>query len=37
MAISGGFLSTTLNYYLGWNVPWIILSVLLVVSVAALN
>jgi amino acid transporter len=30
LAISGGFLSTTLNYYLGWNVPWIILSVLLV-------
>jgi amino acid transporter len=29
LAISGGFLSTTLNYYLGWNVPWIILSVLL--------
>ncbi len=30
LAISGGFLSTTLNYYLGWNVPWIFLSVLLV-------
>ncbi|HSR84253.1 MAG TPA: APC family permease [Streptosporangiaceae bacterium] len=30
LAISGGFLSTTLNYYFGWNVPWIILSVLLV-------
>ena len=30
LAISGGFLSTTLTYYLGWNVPWIILSVLLV-------
>jgi amino acid transporter len=30
LAISGGFLSTTLNYYLGWNVPWIILSVVLV-------
>jgi amino acid transporter len=29
LAISGGFLSTTLNYYLGWNVPWIIFSVLL--------
>ena len=29
LAISGGFLSTTLNYYLGWNIPWIILSVLL--------
>jgi amino acid transporter len=30
LAIAGGFLSTTLNYYLGWNVPWIILSVVLV-------
>src|SRR6516165_4192896 len=30
LAVSGGFLSTTLNYYFGWNVPWIILSVLLV-------
>ena len=29
LAISAGFLSTTLNYYLGWNVPWIIFSVLL--------
>jgi amino acid transporter len=29
LAISGGFLSTTLNYYFGWNVPWIIFSVLL--------
>jgi amino acid transporter len=29
LAISGGFLSTTLNYYFGWNVPWIIFSVLM--------
>ena len=29
LAISGGFLSITLQYYLNWNVPWIIFSVLL--------
>jgi amino acid transporter len=29
LAISGGFLTTVLNYYFGWNVPWIIFSVLL--------
>ena len=29
LVISGGFLSIMLNYYLGWNVPWIIFSVLL--------
>ncbi len=29
LAISGGFLTTTLQYYFGWNVPWIIFSVLL--------
>src|ERR1700691_5245403 len=29
LAVSGGFLSITLHYYFGWNVPWIILSVLL--------
>jgi amino acid transporter len=29
LAISGGFLSMTLQYYLNWNVPWIIFSVLL--------
>jgi amino acid transporter len=28
-AISGGFLSDALAYYFGWNVPWIIFSVLL--------
>src|SRR6266571_669234 len=29
VVISGGFLSMTLNCYFGWNVPWIIFSVLL--------
>ena len=29
LVISGGFLSTILNYYFGWNVPWVIFSVLL--------
>jgi len=29
LVISGGFLSITLQYYFGWNVPWIIFSVLL--------
>src|ERR1700678_180808 len=29
LVISGGFLSIMLNYYLGWNVPWIIFSVVL--------
>jgi amino acid transporter len=29
LAVSGGFLALTLQYYLGWNIPWIILSVLL--------
>jgi amino acid transporter len=29
LAISGGFLSMTLQYYFSWNVPWIIFSVLL--------
>src|ERR1700729_2008086 len=31
LAICGGFLSITLKYYFGWNVPWGILSVILVV------
>src|SRR6266699_406052 len=26
LVISGGFLSMTLNYYFGWNVPWVIFS-----------
>ena len=26
LAICGGFLSILLNYYLGWNIPWVILS-----------
>jgi amino acid transporter len=29
VAISGGFLEITLHYYLGWNVPWIIWTLLL--------
>jgi amino acid transporter len=29
LAISGGFLATTLQHYLHWNIPWIILSALL--------
>ncbi|HEY1619013.1 MAG TPA: APC family permease, partial [Streptosporangiaceae bacterium] len=29
LAICGGFLSITLNYYFHWNIPWGILSVLL--------
>ncbi|MGH3276339.1 MAG: APC family permease [Streptosporangiaceae bacterium] len=30
LAICGGFLSITLNYYFKWNIPWGILSVILV-------
>ena len=29
LAVVGGFLSITLQYYFGWNIPWGILSVLL--------
>jgi amino acid transporter len=29
LAVSGGFVSIVLQYYFGWNVPWIIFSVLL--------
>ena len=29
LVISGGFLAIILNYYFGWNVPWVIFSVLL--------
>jgi amino acid transporter len=29
LVVSGWFLGYTLNFYLGWNIPWIILSVLL--------
>jgi amino acid transporter len=29
LAICGGYLSMLLNYYFSWNVPWIILSVIL--------
>src|SRR6202046_3503473 len=31
LAVCGGFLSITLKYYFGWNIPWGILSVILVV------
>jgi amino acid transporter len=36
-AISGGFLSDALAYYFGWNVPWIIFSVLLTAGALALT
>src|SRR5580692_11673961 len=36
LVISGGFLSIMLNYYLGWNVPWIIFSVLLTAGAVAM-
>src|ERR1017187_676490 len=29
LAICGGFLSITLQYYFGWNIPWVLLSVIL--------
>jgi amino acid transporter len=29
LVVSGGFLSLMLNYYLGWNVPWIVFTILL--------
>jgi amino acid transporter len=29
LVVSGGFLSIMLQYYLGWNVPWIVFSILL--------
>src|SRR6202142_697621 len=29
LVVSGWFLGYTLSYYLGWNIPWIILSVIL--------
>jgi amino acid transporter len=29
LVISGGFLSIILQYYFGWNVPWVVFSVLL--------
>jgi amino acid transporter len=29
LAVSGGFLAITLQYYFGWNIPWGILSVVL--------
>lgn len=29
LVISGGFLSLILNYYFGWNVPWVVFSIIL--------
>src|SRR5579859_2641626 len=29
LAICGGFLSIMLHYYLGWNVPWVVFSLLM--------
>lgn len=29
IAISGGFLEMTLHYYLGWNIPWFLFTVVL--------
>src|SRR2546427_2181561 len=37
LVISGGFLTTVLNYYFGWNVPWIIFSVLLTAGAVAMT
>ncbi len=37
LAICGGFLSDTLKYYFGWNVPWIIFSVLLTAGATAMT
>ena len=36
IAISGGFLETMLNHYLGWNVPWIIWTLILTALAVAL-
>ena len=36
LVISGGFLSIMLNFYLGWNVPWIIFTVIFTVGAMAM-
>jgi amino acid transporter len=36
-AISGGYLSDVLKYYFGWNVPWIILSVVLTAAATVMT
>src|SRR5580698_11547659 len=36
LVISGGFLSLMLQFYLGWNVPWIIFSVVLTAGAVAM-
>jgi amino acid transporter len=37
LAICGGFLSMTLQYYFSWNVPWVIFSVLLTAGGVAMT
>jgi amino acid transporter len=37
LAISGGFLADTLQHYLNWNIPWIILSVILTAGAVAMT
>ncbi len=36
-AISGGYLSDVLKYYFGWNIPWIILSVVLTAAATVMT
>ena len=36
-AISGGYLSDMLKYYFGWNIPWIILSVVLTAAATVMT
>jgi amino acid transporter len=37
LAIAGGFLATTLQHYLHWNIPWIILSVILTAAAVVMT
>jgi amino acid transporter len=37
LAICGGFLSMTLQYYFSWNVPWVVFSVLLTAGGVAMT
>ena len=36
-AVSGGYLSDVLKYYFGWNIPWIILSVVLTAAATVMT
>ncbi|MBV9448127.1 MAG: APC family permease [Streptosporangiaceae bacterium] len=36
LVVSGGFLSLMLNYYLGWNVPWVVFTILLTAGAMAM-